>query len=225
VSAKENTRTEPEGTQTDAVALLYELFRNHPAILGSLIYVLVTAIGIIYSGILYRRFGINIFDFAEMNDLLLAAFKDAFAFAMSLVTIFLGLGFVLLLRRAREGIDRSPLLSLLFKWMTRLLPWIDRSQLLKWTSRLLPIVVIIYAFAPAYIFAHFEANQILHDQEDPVRVAYRANAISAEPKIKQDVELIGTTNKVAFFYDANAERKPTLVIPHAQIVSIKFSKK
>jgi hypothetical protein len=72
------------------------------------------------------------------------------------------------------------------------------------------------AFAPAYIFAQFEANQLLADQEDPVRVAYRANASSAEPKIKEDVELIGTTNKVAFFYDADADRKPTLVIPHAR---------
>jgi hypothetical protein len=124
VSAKENERTEPEDTQTDAVAwMLSEFFGNHPAVLGSLLYVLVTAIGIIYSGILYQRFGINIFDFADMNDLLLAAFKDAFAFAMSLVTLFLGLGFVLLLRKmalrhAREGIGRSQL----FKWITRLLP-------------------------------------------------------------------------------------------------------
>jgi hypothetical protein len=114
VSAKENERTEPEDTQTDAVAwMLSEFFREHPAILGSITYVLVTAIGIIYSGILYQRFGINIFDFADMNDLLLAAFKDAFAFAMTLVTLFLGLGFVLLLRKmalrhAREGIDRPP---------------------------------------------------------------------------------------------------------------------
>jgi hypothetical protein len=211
VAANENERTEPEGTQTDAVALmLSEFFRNHPAILGSLMYVLVTAIGIIYSGILYQRFGINIFDFAEMNDLLLAAFKDAFAFAMSLVTLVLGLGYVLYLRRmalrrAREGIDSS----LFFKLM----------------PQLLPIVIIIYVFAPAYFFAVREANQLLADQEDPVSVTYRANASSAEPKIEKDVELIGTTDKVAFFYDADADRKPTLVIPHAQIVSIKFSKK
>jgi hypothetical protein len=173
-------------------------------------YVLVTAIGIIYSGILYQRFGINIFDFAEMNDLLLAAFKDAFAFAMSLVTLVLGLGYVLYLRRmalrrAREGIDSS----LFFKLM----------------PQLLPIVIIIYVFAPAFFFAVREANQLLANQEDPVSVTYRANASSAEPKVEKDVELIGTTDKVAFFYDADADRKPTLVIPHAQIVSIKFSKK
>jgi hypothetical protein len=213
VSAKDKKRTESEDTQTDAVALmLSEFFRNHPAILGSLMYVLVTAIGIIYSGILYQRFGINIFDFAEMNDLLLAAFKDAFAFAMCLVTLFLGLGYVLLVRRwvFRRAHERSHITQRFhFKWMTRLLPF----------------VVIIYVFAPAYYFAGREADSILAGQEDPVSVTYRANASSAEPKTEKDVELIGTTDKVAFFYDADADRKPTLVIPHAQIVSIQFSKK
>ena len=54
-------------------------FREHPAIAGTLLYLQVNAVGVIYSWALFRNFGINVFDFAEANDFLLAAFREPFS--------------------------------------------------------------------------------------------------------------------------------------------------
>src|SRR3712207_3186360 len=62
-------------------------FRDHPAIALSLVYLQVTTVGVVYSWWLFWRFDINIFDYAETNDFLLAAFKDPIVFAMSVLSI------------------------------------------------------------------------------------------------------------------------------------------
>src|SRR5215210_5046418 len=61
-------------------------FREHPAIVGSLLYIQVTTMGVAYSWTLFRRFDINVFDYAETNDFLLAAFKDLTVFVMNMIT-------------------------------------------------------------------------------------------------------------------------------------------
>jgi len=42
--------------------------------------------GVAYSWTLFRRFDINVFDYAETNDFLLAAFKDLTVFVMTMIT-------------------------------------------------------------------------------------------------------------------------------------------
>jgi hypothetical protein len=64
-------------------------FREHPTFFLTLMYVNLTGIGILYSLIFYRQFGINIFDFAEIGDFLLAAFKaSAVTFSAVLAQVF-----------------------------------------------------------------------------------------------------------------------------------------
>jgi hypothetical protein len=63
---------------------------NHPTLVLTLLYLYVTAIGIIYSAILYGRFGINIFDYAETADFLLAAFKNPIAFLAPVILVAMG---------------------------------------------------------------------------------------------------------------------------------------
>jgi hypothetical protein len=62
-------------------------FREHPAIAGTLLYLQVTTVGVVYSWQLFRRFDINIFYYAEANDFLLAAFRDPVVFGMSIFTV------------------------------------------------------------------------------------------------------------------------------------------
>ena len=53
---------------------------NHATLVLTLLYLYAAAIGMIYSGVLYGRFGINIFDYSEIGDFLLAAFKNPIVF-------------------------------------------------------------------------------------------------------------------------------------------------
>ena len=70
---------------------------------------LVTFIGVIYSWRLYSLFGVNVFDFAEANDFLLAALKEPFAFLMSVITLGLVAAQIVwfLVRRKRRPLNQG----------------------------------------------------------------------------------------------------------------------
>jgi Ca2+/Na+ antiporter len=66
-----------------------EFFRDNPTLVLSLLYLYVTAMGLPYSAALYARFGINILDYSEISDFLLAAFKYPLVFLWTGLTGFL----------------------------------------------------------------------------------------------------------------------------------------
>jgi hypothetical protein len=94
-----------ESKQANNGGTVRSFFRENPTLLLSLMCVDLTGIGILYSLIFYRQFGINIFDFAEIGDFLLAAFKaPGVTFSVLLAQVGL-LGLLVWVRRFlwREG--------------------------------------------------------------------------------------------------------------------------
>ena len=63
-----------------AVKKLLELVKNNWSWCAPLIYIYVTAVGMMQSWLHFRSFDINVFDFAEINDFLLVAFREPESF-------------------------------------------------------------------------------------------------------------------------------------------------
>jgi hypothetical protein len=70
------------------------ILSNNPTLAVTASYVYLTAVGLLYSASLYSWFGINILDYSEVPDFLLAAFKDLSAFIGGLAQIVFG-GFII----------------------------------------------------------------------------------------------------------------------------------
>jgi hypothetical protein len=87
-----------EPTRGDSQGYFKEFFLANPTVVLSLLYLYVTAIGMLYSAVLYGRFGINVFDYSEIADFLLAAFKNPVAFLSG--GLLAGVGAALLYYRA-----------------------------------------------------------------------------------------------------------------------------
>ena len=180
-------------------------FRDHPAIVGTLIYLQVTSIGVIYSWTLYAQFDINIFDFAESNDFLLAAFKEPFAFFMSMLALLYAATYVVLImiwsriRRQRLGPSYSLSTNL--------------------AVVLLVIAIVVTPF-PGYFYGKNTAASLPDDKDRKVTIQYRAGSGATTVTTKSKVTLIGTTENYSLFYDT--ETNHSFVIPHAQLVSIEF---
>jgi len=68
-----------------------EFLSNNPTLVLTLLYLYVTAIGLIYSAALYGKFGINIFDYSEIADFLLAAFKNPVSLIAAGVLVAMGI--------------------------------------------------------------------------------------------------------------------------------------
>ncbi|HAG73464.1 MAG TPA: hypothetical protein DCL66_14800 [Gammaproteobacteria bacterium] len=72
------------------ISLLYRMTRDHPSLLLTLAYLLVSAIGVIYSYFFYREFGINIVKFVDLSEFLLASIQEPISIAT-----FFGISFSL----------------------------------------------------------------------------------------------------------------------------------
>ena len=141
---------------------------------------------------LYRQFGLDVVDFADTNDFLLAAFKEPLALTMSLVTIITAIVF--------------------------LLRWTSRRRR---TSRVRPIYYIVmfsfmlvYTFFPPLYFGRIRAMKIKYGEGKNVIVELRAKIMD----IGDEIFLLGTTEKFAFFYNYTKER--TYIVPIANILNI-----
>lgn len=76
--------------QRTLVILLKRFFGEHPTLLLSLCYFVITVIGVLYHYYFYREFGINIIKFADLSDFLLVAVLEPMSlllFIVSTITI------------------------------------------------------------------------------------------------------------------------------------------
>jgi hypothetical protein len=205
-------------------------FREHPAIAGTLLYLQVTTVGVVYSWQLFRRFGINVFDYAEANDFLLAAFKDPFVFGMSTFSIIAVLVATIigyLQRTARRPepsktpVDETSATYLAYRMM-RLIRYRVARPMNRYRLIVLSVFTIFYTLVPPLLFAARTADSLQSSSYEPLTsVQYRATLGSEEQTTEKDLRVIGTTQSFVFFYDKKENR--TLIIPNAQIVEMKQS--
>jgi hypothetical protein len=174
------------------------LFDN-PTLFLTFLYLYATGTGILYSAALYGRFGINIFEYSELPDFLLAAFKDLF------VLLFLAFQ-VCFLAGILVGTALVP--NLTWRYFTR-----SPGRLL-----LIFLAYIIAAACTTYNSAVGKAASIKAGDLPGVDVRHRSFSGSAEQVTALGLEPIGATQRAAFFYDPDAKR--TIVIPQSQLVSI-----
>jgi hypothetical protein len=206
-------------------------FWEHPAIVGSLLYLQVTTVGVVYSWVLFRAFDINVFDYAEANDFLLAAFKDPIVFGMSILTLifftaFLGGLWSWMRRRRGKGIELAELeqqLTVRRVDSTAKTPKTNAGSLLPTLLlALVALIIILYSLVPPSLFAGTAAARLQSSSYEPLTsVQYRATSGSNEQTTETGLRVIGTTQSFVFFYDKKDSR--TLIIPTAQIVEMKES--
>ena len=68
---------------------LHPIFREHPALLVSAFYVAASVIGMFYSWAYMRSFDINVFNYAQLGDFLLASLKAPFTWALVGLSVIL----------------------------------------------------------------------------------------------------------------------------------------
>jgi hypothetical protein len=226
-----NSNTAPRNNSVDrsarrALKILWkstEVFRANPALLFSMLYFYVSGFGILSSWAFYRGFGVNIFDYAEIGDFLLAAFRNpsvVFVLFNTLVTFVVAILFVVVM----------PLMMRLFVGsFGRRFRWSESysEHYAFWGTLLFPIlaiaVPIVLSVAAVSNNVREQAQDIKHGEAPTVVVQHRSFKGSAGQVRKPGLVLLGATQRAVFFYDVNNEQ--TLVVPQAQIVSIEVREK
>ncbi len=92
---------EPQPSAATSSPTILSFLKDHWALLASVGYLYLTVVGMALSWSLYQRYGINVFEFAELNDFLLASFREPLAFLATVVVAVYGIPlYVMYYRRA-----------------------------------------------------------------------------------------------------------------------------
>jgi hypothetical protein len=125
--------TEPPKLREVGRKVAWIAAREHPTLVLTLTYLALTFVGLIHDLWFYRYFNINILDFSETSDFLLAAIRNPAAVLLSMLPIAILMGF----RRLRETAIRV---------FTR--------------TRLYGLFVIVYAILFTQFYSAREAGRI-----------------------------------------------------------------
>ena len=195
------------------------MLRQHPGLVISLTYLVVSLIGLLFSYSLFSEFGINVFLYAEISDFLLAALREPMTFvaagAAVLTALLLnGLGSLEL-----RWIRRHPPTTRFGKAYSRLSQATYNSP---WTQL---IVFILYSFLFLSLYGEYRSEQIKAGHGEVVQI-YIAEGTDSDGSVKpagRSGLLLGTTNKFIFFYDPVTGS--TDVIPNESIIRIAIAGK
>lgn len=161
----------------------------------SLIYVAASTVGMFYSWSYLRRFGINVFHFAQISDFLLGSLKEPFTWLIV--------------------ISASTLITL-DSWLSRRLEQQGAPRWLGWyasaryrSMNYLAVVVVVLVLLDA--FAAVNARDTLAGKGQRVEV------VLADGKATS-VELIGSTGQFLFLFDVATGR--VAVHPHQAVLGI-----
>jgi hypothetical protein len=172
--------------------------REHPTLVLTLFYLGLTFVGLIHDLWFYRYFNINILDFSESSDFLLAGIRNPAAVILSMLPIAI----LVLIGRLRETAIRKS-------------KWYDNYQKkylnTRWNSVgmrtfIYGWFVIVYAILFTQFYSAREASRI--KKGIGRRITYIRN-----DGIRTDEQpiLLGTTTKFLFFYHPST--KTTEIVP------------
>jgi hypothetical protein len=177
---------------------LHPILREHPALLVSALYVAASAIGMFYSWAYLRHFGINVFNYAQLSDFLLASLKEPSTWAL----VFLAAALILIDNASSRRLEK--------KGPSKWLSWYGsrRYRIANNFAAIGMVLVFIYGYA------HSQARDTKSGEAKLVDLRF------AEGGVVKTSALIGTTGQFVFLYDVNTARVD--IHPIESIHSISF---
>ena len=158
---------------------LFGFFRQHPALLVSSVYVLASMIGMLFAWDFLRQFGINVFNYAQITDFLLASLKEPATWGLFF--------FAVLMMFMDNAMSR--------RWQSRERPkWLrwygsPRYRLANWLTLLVVVGILIDAYART------QATSTKAGNGNWVVVRFEAMESG------RTTMLLGTTSLFVFTYD------------------------
>ena len=174
------------------------LLRRHPALLVSALYVVASTIGMLFAWRFLGHFGLNVFNYSQIGDFLLASLKEPMTWAL--------VAFALLLVVVDNRFSRLWQQKAKGKW-TR---WYG-SRRYRAINNLVAVVLVVI-FIDSY--AAYKARQV-HEGNGKV-VEY----VLADSQSRRAATLLGTTAQFVFLFDVTTQK--VFVVPHESLKMITF---
>lgn len=143
----------------------YELILKEIQTVVTISYILIVAIGMLFTFQKYSKFGINIFDYADIFDFLIAPFSDFKILLFSTITIILVFFFFKLDALYQRKYPKN-YSKMNFGWDKK--KWFNFYR-----SSLFVFLFIFYLFLSADVYGKFTKKQI--ESDSPINLRYSDN--------------------------------------------------
>lgn len=175
-----------------------KLLHEHPALLLSLLYVAASTIGMWYSWEYLRRFGINVFEYAQIGDFLLVSLKEPLTWALVFFAVLLVLLDNIMSRRVQKA--GRP------RWMR----WYGSNRY----RSLNAITAIAMVLMFLNLYAGVQADKVLAGEGRTIRVKL------ADDGRTTSALLLGTTGQFLFLYQPDS--RTVRIHPHENVSEIRL---
>ncbi len=178
----------------------------------SLSYIILVSIGMIFDVMYYKEFGVNIIEFSDINDFLLAPFRDPAILIFvigTLVFMFVTLFFDDWLE------DNYP------KIYKGMYAGFNQESYDKWYKRYNGtfFLILFFVYFAARTYGYYKADKIYSRENSAVHVVFKDNKF--EPT--DTLLYVGKTNSYAFLF--NREKKQIKVVPMSDVLRLELDKK
>lgn len=172
-----------------------ELLRAHPALVVSGFYVFASLIGMLFAWSYLSRFGIDVFDYAQISDFLLASLKEPVTWGIATLSVLLMLGDNAVSRQVERHSTR--------RWLR----WYGspRYRAINVFAVLAVVTVLLNAYAA------WKADRTRSGHVELVELRLNEGDVLT-------AHLLGTTASFVFAYEIDSER--VSIYPHESIASI-----
>jgi hypothetical protein len=163
---------------------LHAIFREHPALLVSALYVAASVVGMFWSWAYLWRFGINVFHYAQVTDFLIASLKEPFTWLLVVLAI--------LMVQADNAYSRRVERRARTRWFR----WYGSARYRLINN--IAIVALVGVFI--FVYAKLEAEKTKDHGGRVVDVSFEAGGDA------RTATLLGTTGQFLFLYDPMTRR-------------------
>ncbi len=212
------TETNISNTDTEQQFGITLLLQHNPGLVITLTYLAISFLGLLFSWSLFGEFGVNIFNFTEVSDFLLAALREPMTFVMAasamLVTWILGWFGRL---EVKHWATRNP--------TTRFGKLYTRSSKAVAHHPITPLIIfVLYSYFFISLYGNWKAESIKAGVGQVIRVQLTepiaGGGVDGQTGDNVVIEgiLLGSTNKYLFLYDPDS--KITSAMPEENIVRV-----
>ena len=204
-------------TETDQQSGINLLLQQNPGLGVTLIYLVISLIGLMFSWALFSEFNVNIFNFTEVSDFLLAALREPMTFVMAgsalLVTWIIDW---LTMHEARYWNIKSPKSKIAKAYV--------KSQKLGRHPIARVFIFVLYSYLFISIYGSWKAKEIKAGKGQVIRVQLTEPVPDSRGENQSgngvviEGTLLGSTNKYLFLYDP--ESRITSAMPEENIVRV-----
>ena len=183
--------------------------REHPTLLLTLAYLALTAVGLVYDAWLYAYFRINVVEYSETSDFLLAAVRTPLVIILSILPVLILWTITRLRRRARKMFPRYDRFSKRYEGTM----WDMENPRIGGPIGV--VFVVIYAILFTQLYALRVADNIKAGRGRVVKVEM---IVPGSIPTTDTTLLVGTTGKFVFLY--NPRSNQTRIVPFDNVSSI-----